>query len=247
MQDKTFLNTPPEVSRQFSKSYIHEFVVEFRFPALLEIEHSNPVDIQKAIRKEYPFYEPAVTTTLGPAGSVTENSHVFRTKDKKNAINLKNASFSYSTQSYTSYQDVRKECEYLIERVVPFLESDFFTRVGMRYINLLPMNNDIQALKQRINPDLGKVLSSGVLGTLTQLRMQCGGQIDIDADYVFKCGITEDNQKNDTVSFILDYDYRQLNVTVDQALTVLDKFHEKHFSFFWWSLGSAAKKDLEDV
>jgi hypothetical protein len=48
----------PEVERaQFKKNFINTAVCELRFPTILEYETKQPVELQRALRKEYPEYE----------------------------------------------------------------------------------------------------------------------------------------------------------------------------------------------
>ena len=49
------------------------------------------------------------------------------------------------------------------------------------------------------------------------------------------------------VPFVLDYDYSQLDVEIDKVIALLEKFHEVHFSFSWWSLGEKAIEGLIDA
>ena len=49
------------------------------------------------------------------------------------------------------------------------------------------------------------------------------------------------------VPFVLNYDYSQLDVEIDKAIALLEKFHEVHFSFSWWSLGEKAREGLIDA
>ena len=117
----------------------------------------------------------------------------------------------------------------------------------MRYINKLSVVNSLSSIDEWINKDVVKVVSTGVLGTLSGFKVQYDGSIDEMAKYLFRCGIADDGQLNinSNVSLVLDYDYSRLDVDVDSALQILGDFHDKHFSFFWWCLGEKAKEDLK--
>ncbi len=246
----SYLSPPNEKSRQFQNNYLDNFVVEFRFPALLEISQDEPiiVDIQKSVRMRYPNYQKALTTEFTPAGQSNEVVHEFRSKNNVDLITLRNSAVSYSTSRYRNFTDARSECDYLIESVIPHLQTDFFTRIGMRYINRLPIENSTRDVKNWINSELTG--STNVLGSLSGLKMEYSGYLDEQATYLFRCGIADSGNSGvkfenlQNVPFVLDYDYSQLDIEIDKALALLDKFHEVHFSFFWWSLGEKAREGL---
>ena len=249
----SYLSPPNKKSQRFQKNYLDKFTVEFRFPALLEISQDEPiiVDVQKSVRMRYPYYEKSHTAELTPAGQSNEVVHEFRSKNKVDLITLRNSSVSYSTNKYRSFTDARKECDYLIQSVIPHLQTNFFTRIGMRYINRLQIGNSYLNVNNWINNELTG--PTNVLGTLNRLKMEYAGRLDKQAAYLFRCGIAHtgdsgiNNDKPQNVPFILDYDYSQLDVEIDNALALLDKFHATHFAFFWWSLGEEARKDLIDA
>ena len=244
-----YLTPPNAESRQFGKNFIDNFVVEFRFPALLEISQESQVvaTVQKAVREKFPIYNNNLSANLTPVGMSHEVSHEFRDKTQKSVISLSNTSVTYSTRNYTSFSDAIRQCEFLIETVVPHLQTNYFTRVGMRYINKLSIVNSLSSIDEWINKDVVKVVSTGVLGTLSGFKVQYDGSIDEMAKYLFRCGIADNGKLNvnSNVSLVLDYDYSRLDVDVDSALQILGDFHDKHFSFFWWCLGEKAKEDLK--
>jgi hypothetical protein len=50
--------TLPSAERvRFEKNFIKTAVCELRFPALLELEANPPVQLQKALKKDFPHYE----------------------------------------------------------------------------------------------------------------------------------------------------------------------------------------------
>ena len=80
--------TPPNAeNRQFSKNF--HFVVEFRFPALLEISQESQVvaTVQKAVREKFPIYNKNLSANLTPVG-MSHVTHEFRDKTQKSVIAL---------------------------------------------------------------------------------------------------------------------------------------------------------------
>ena len=247
MPKTAYLEPPHKESQQFKTNYLDHFVIELRFPALLEITQDEPIviKIQKAVRTKYPHYEKSFSKQITPVGSSNDVIHEFRDKKRINLINLKHSSVSFSTSNYTSFAHAKEQCEYAIQNVVPYLQTNFFTRVGMRYINKLSIDNTVRNVNEWIIDELTG--SNKVLGTLTGLKMEYAGNIDEKTTYLFRCGTADEpigSKKPNTVLFVLDYDYSQQDVEVTSVLDLLDTIHEKHFSFFWWSLGEKAKEEL---
>ena len=247
MPKTTYLEPPHEESQQFKTNYLDKFVIELRFPALLEISQDEPIiiKIQKAVRIKFPHYEKSFSKQFTAVGSSNEVIHEFRDRKRKNLIALKHSSVAFSTSNYTCFSDAKEQCEYVIKTVVPHLQTDFFTRVGMRYINKLPIDNTIRNVNEWINDEL--ISSTEVLGTLKGLKIEYAGNIDEKTTYSFRYGIADESNlsnKPNTVFFVLDYDYSQQDVEVTSVLDLLDTVHKKHFSVFWWSLGKKAKEEL---
>ena len=99
--------TPPNAeSRQFGKNFIDNFVVEFRFPALLEISQESQVvaTVQKAVREKFPIYKKNLSANLTPVGMSNEVTHEFRDKTQKSVISLSNASVTYSSGTTPVFQ-----------------------------------------------------------------------------------------------------------------------------------------------
>ena len=139
----TYLKPSLEKSRQFNTNYLDQFVIEFRFPALLEITQDEPIiiKIQKAVRTIFPHYDKSFSTQVTPAGTSNDVIHEFRDNKRIDLITLKHSSVSFSTSNYTCFAHAKERCEFAIQTVVPHLQTDFFTRVGMRYINKLSIDN----------------------------------------------------------------------------------------------------------
>lgn len=250
IQNNHFLSMPNAERKQFNKNYLKSVVVEFRFPTLLELTLTDPVDIQKVIRERFPEYQRGSSTEIDATGARSERTYQFLDKNGSSIVKLSSSALSFSTKKYVCYEDLRDQCGYLIDKVVPFLDTDFFTRVGMRYINKFAIPNNMLEVPNWINADLVQYIPGGNLGSLEGMKMELAGQIDNEAHYKFRCGISDDDAdvaKNESSStFMLDYDYSQFNVAKKDSIALIDNFHEHHFKFFWWCLGKKAKEDLEN-
>ena len=249
MSEVSSLNLPQADRQHFNKNYLASVVVEFKFPTLLEIAENLPVDLQKSVRGQFPHYERAHLASLTPHGSDHVVSHEFRTKSKKELVRLTQNSLSVTTYKYESYETFKDLAESVVEAFVPHLDTNFFTRVGLRYINKINTPNIRSEVSQWINQSLVDYISKGVISRIQDLKMEIGGDINESSKFHFRCGLVPkvtgaNGQPSDTVEFLLDYDYYSEDVEVLQVGDLMDKYHDVNFNFFWWSLGHKAKEDL---
>src|SRR2546422_10127308 len=81
-ESPTPLNLPDIQEVEFERNFIKTAVCELRFPTLLEFETKRPVQLQKELRKDYPYYEPAQAVSVGPAGVDREARYLFRSRQQ---------------------------------------------------------------------------------------------------------------------------------------------------------------------
>lgn len=242
------LNVPPVVSVRYKTNYINTAVCELRFPTLLELESALPIKLQMALRKRYPFYSAGqeVSLNLGSAPS-SGKRYIFESKKRDWTITLKPSSLSLETNKYTDFNDFYEHMTSMLEAVGSFLDTDFFTRVGLRYINNIPLpsnNMNRKDIGKLINPVLVEPLIGDELGTLTMFHCEVGGHLD-NGKYTFRHGFAPTiTQDNDSLSYTLDYDYFKEGVEYADVFTIIKQFNSQNFNLFMWSLGEESIKAL---
>lgn len=242
------LDVPNEESVRYSTNYIKTAVCELRFPTLLELENSPPNKLQSALRKDYPYYnvEQSVSINLGSAPT-SGKGYIFESKKRDWAITLKPSTLSLETNKYTDFNDFIDRFTAMVNAAKDLLDTDFFTRVGLRYINHVPLpgnHMDRKDIANWINPVLVAPLTGGELGTLSTFRCEVGGHLK-DGGYTFSHGFTPPtNNDRDSLLYMLDYDYFKDGVEFDDVSNVITQFNKQNFNLFKWSLGDEAKKAL---
>lgn len=235
----------PKVKRKvFSRNYLDQAIIELRFPTLLRLKEKEPAEIQDSIREQFPQYTANQRMQMTPLGS-TEPEPIYRFADRKGDphIELSSSNLVLITKRYQSFEVLEKKIKYLIERCLPFIKTDFFTRIGLRYVNnIAGIPNSFEGFNQWINPALLSAISGGEIGTVGDMKSEITGRLEKGGTYNFKYGLSPAQPNR---SFVLDYDYGKLDVDVASTLETLSSFHDLHFSFFWWSLGDAAREALE--
>lgn len=242
---KRFLSPPAAKSVRYKRNFIKTAVCELRFPTLLELERRAPSEFQAKIRKNYPYYEGQVVEQM-PGGSdeiLKERRYLFRSKDQHWTVTVKSFSLALETSKYLDFEDFFSRFTQILASAKDLIDADFFTRVGLRYINLVPIEDG--NLDGWINSELIRPAVSGVLGTPEKFQSMIVGAME-NGRYMIRHGLREEQRpdKSAAQSYLLDFDYFSENVELDSVGATIEAFHETNFALFNWCLGEKAKRLL---
>jgi uncharacterized protein (TIGR04255 family) len=132
--------------------------------------------------------------------------------------------------------------------------GDFFTRVGLRYINIVPC--EPEAAAEWVNPALVGPLSAGTYGAINEFWQRVQGPTAVGG-YTFNHGV-QVQPGTPPQEYLLEFDFFKEDVPVAEAAAVVKdcatdeerklaaraKLHELEFSMFRWSLGPKANEYL---
>jgi uncharacterized protein (TIGR04255 family) len=169
-------------------------------------------------------------------------SHVFRSKDKKWSVSLRAGAFALETTKYATFEYFKRRFFSVVHAVLPLLDTDFFTRVGLRYINVLPVTAD--GLNGWVNRELVGPLFAGVLGQPTRYWQEVRGFWD-GGQYSFRHGL-DPNQATGQ-HYQLDFDFFDENVEAAHLDQLVVRLHDEGYKFFMWSVGQRAKDYMNSV
>lgn len=235
------LHVPRAESAHFSRNFIRLAVCELRFPTLFELESERPpLRFAKALRKEYPSYDLQKDVNLHAAGLAQATAHVFRSKNRRWTVSLRAAALSLETSHYDAFQEFESRLAIVLEAGKVAIDSEFFTRVGLRYINALPF--DASDIQHWVNPSLVQPLGDGTFGDVDEYWQAVRGSTEVGG-YNFRHGIPTSPQAGRS-EYVLDFDFFREDVPVAETLATVQKLHELEFSMFAWSLGPKAKEHL---
>lgn len=225
---------------RYKRNFLRQAVCELRFPTLMELGGARPpTSFVAAIRKEYPNLELANEVTLGiGGGSTTPNhAHIFRSAKHTWNVSLKQSSFSIETTAYTGYAQMKERALRVIEAASKIIDSDFFTRVAIRYINVLDKDDD--PTDGWVNSDLVNPIRSGQFTGIHEYA----GKIQLTADdggCLLQHGIRLrklNGESRASSEYLLDIDTYRNEVNVGDAEAALDAVHIQAFNMFDWALG----------
>ena len=252
--DRPGVLSPPHADRRvFKTNFIQTAVLELKYPTLLDFGESVPSSFAKILRQEFPKYRKVFTGTFSETG-MTSGQPGFEFESRKTnakTVNVNESSIRLQINEYKSFEEFVELAQLVHDATKSLLDTDFFTRVGYRIINQIKVPSHGQKLNEFINSDLLKPIDQSVMGPIIASKFEVRGKFDEQSSYLLKYG-TPDNltEKFDTqgnLNFMLDFDYSIEDLDIGDMLTSLQKFHDKHFDFFWWTLGDSAKQQLMDA
>jgi uncharacterized protein (TIGR04255 family) len=232
--EKPILNVPKVESVEYSRNVIKTAVCELRFPTLLSLEDIAPVAMQKALRKEYPIYEVQERAEIRNIESIPGHfRYMFYEKKRRWTISINATSMSLETNSYTNFEEFEKRLIRLLDVSRDIIDSDFFTRVGMRYINSIPVEDS--DLNGWINDSILSGLNKEVYGFMEDYESIVRGYTS-DGKYTFRHGLNGVSEESG-IKYALDVDYFMEDVSSEDVVSLVKKYNEINFSFFRWSIG----------
>lgn len=236
------LNVAAAESAHFTKNFIRLAVCELRFPTLFELVESDrpPLAFSKALRKDYPTHDLLKDVNVNPGGLAQATAHAFRSRKARWTVTLRAAALTLETSQYDAFEEFEARLGVILEAARATIDSDFFTRVGLRYINALPFN--VGEIKEWVNPGLVGPLGDGTFGDVEEHSQVVRGGTSVGG-YSFRHGLAN-NPLGGAREYVLDFDFYREDVPVSETISTVQKLHELEFSMFTWSLGPKAKAHL---
>lgn len=231
---------------RYKHNLLRQAVCEFRFPTLMELgDPRPPSSFVKALRKEYPNLELTNELMLGIGGASNgfNNTHVFRSTKLTWAVTLKQSAFSIETTAYTNYAQMKERILRVVEAASKIIDSDFFTRVGLRYINVI--SNETDPTDGWINSELVNPLRSGYFSGIKEYA----GKLQLlasDGSCLLQHGLrlNQHPTKGSVPEYFLDIDTCRNEVALGDTEAALDAIHAQSFDIFDWAIGEKTREYL---
>jgi uncharacterized protein (TIGR04255 family) len=237
------LNVPQVARRHYSRNFIRQAVCELRFPTIFEIDDRRPPQVfWNAVRRTFQTHDLISKVNLSPAKVEHGNAHRFTTPKGRWTAILRNSSVSLETFQYNSFEDFEENLRVIVNAASQMIDSEFYTRIGLRYINLLPIEGG--GVDGWVNPVLIAPLATGVLGDSSEFAGQVRGNTACGG-YYFQHGIGVDQAASASKGYVLDFDFYCDDVPVANAWETIRALHSEEHSLFRWALGPKAQAHLE--
>jgi uncharacterized protein (TIGR04255 family) len=238
------LRTPHDGTNR--RNFVKSVACEFKFPTMLGLAESTPSKpFVDALRKKFPHYElvKEMQIQVGERAFPEAMGHAVRSPDRTCSITLKKEAVVLEATKYSFYRDLRPSIEQMLKAVIPIIDSEVFTRVGLRYVNVVPVGPS-DDLTDWVNPTLSGITKQGFQGFSElqgrfRLSVENGGCL-LQHGMKLKSPIAE-LTSSPTPDYVLDIDcYREGDIGCAGALAVVDKLRVQANSLFEWCLSSKA-------
>lgn len=234
---------------QFQRNMLHQVVCELRFPTLMDLGGPKPPKaFVDALRKEYPHLESANELMIGFGGASTQpNSsyaHIMRSAKQKWAVSLKQSALTIETTGYTNHAEFKERVLHAVDAAAKVIDSDFFTRIGLRYVNVITDGADING--DWINKSLTGPLLDGTFKGVVEYAGKLQLMTD-DGGCLLQHGIRHKQQLSEDESFpdyMLDIDSYRNDVELSDTDAALDAMNVQAFNMFSWAIGPELHKYL---
>jgi uncharacterized protein (TIGR04255 family) len=242
MTSTTHLTLPPVAPARYAKNFLRQVVCEFRFPTLFELEATRPPpSFAKALRRDYPVYQANDDLSVSMNGVDKAHVHTFTSLKPGWTVTLRAASITIETTKYDCFEDFKTRLTLLIKSAADVIDSEYFTRIGLRYINVIPCGSD--RISEWLNPQLVGVNSSDIFGGAVEFSGRIAGPAKVGG-YLLNHGLGGEpsSRRNE---YVVDMDFFANDIAVDEALATVDTLHMQEFELFSWTLGTKAHEYLE--
>ncbi|MGN6085408.1 TIGR04255 family protein [Trinickia sp.] len=234
---------------RYKRNFLRQAVCEMRFPTLMELGGSKPpVRFVNALRRDYPHLELGNELTIGVGTNPTgAHMHIFRSSKLTWTVSLKQSAVSVETVAYSEYAELKERVLKVVDAASNVIDSDFYTRIGIRYINVVSAGQDDPVAKNWINPALtSPLLANAFTGVAEyagklQLMAKDGGCL---LQHALQLRPSTRSGEPVAPDYVLDVDVFRNEVPVDDVAAALDSIHSQAFDVFDWALDAPAREYL---
>ncbi len=246
----TFVKSKSQNVDRYKRSFVTQTICELKFPTLLELAEARPPPkFANALRKSYPTLEAGreVKINLGQGTTESIQAHIFRALKGGWVATLKHSSASIEGSRYDGYPDLKRRVKQLVDAALPVIDAEIWTRVGLRFVNVIQGDDGQDLIRGWVNPALVAPIISddfnkiGGYGGVLQLG---GDEAGIVLRHQLQIGSLDNDGQAPSLKYMLDIDTFRTGVLIEDTLDVLDELHAQSFDFFDWSLGEGARELL---
>lgn len=244
---------------EYKKNTLFEVVFQARFPQIMTISTELPVEFQDTIRKigypESAEEEPRLPIEIPEDIRKTiarEKVYAFLSENADWKISLSKDFIALSCNGvYTNYKEFKDRLEKILDIFNKIYAPSYFTRVGLRYKNIinnsvLEKDNEINLradIPKHIAPEFDEEFKDELttFEKMTEYTDENGYKARVTHVFGKASGRLGKYQINEEYSYIVDIDcFAEQKVReVKDALKLSDLFNETVRNIFRWSIGES--------
>lgn len=246
----------------YNKNPLTEVICQLSFPAILLIDSEVPALFQGKIQEEYPIYQEAqganlklnfpqeLAQVVGNTLSLKSGraTYQFISADKKWRVTLTRESFSVSTIEYKRWEDFKRHLEIAFAAFVEVYKPPFFTRVGLRYQDLIQRSKlglENVGWSELLSPPIaGEFSAPEIVDRIVHRVNQLTISLDDESMVLLNHGMVSNENPEDL--YIIDSDFLTEQKTEVQNVTEkLNYFNKFSGRLFRWCISDRLHNALE--
>lgn len=234
---------PPSDRVIYSQPPLRQVIAQLRFPTILKIDGEVPHEFQERIRGNFPHVEretgiPNLPAEIAPF--LTQQScYVFK-DDDASELRLASNSLSLTMGLYKRWEGFRALFNPAIDALTGIYKPSFFSRTGLRYINIIDKNH-----LGLSNTPWTSLISEKLISTLTvpgleEFTVEFQNAVRVRAENTLGSSLFLQHgffAENNALSYKIDFDfYKDEKVMCDDAKSALDTLNQRVGRAFRWCI-----------
>jgi uncharacterized protein (TIGR04255 family) len=245
----------PKVKRIiYKRNFLDTVICQVRFPPILKIDTETPAAFQEEVRSLYPHLTESsellyirVEPSPSPAedfqqirGPRDTKNYAFASEDEKWKVNLTRNSLALSTKDYIRWEDFIERFEKALKAFVGIYEPTSFTRVGLRYIDVI-----VRSKLGLEGVDWGELIQDYISGVLVvdsikdEIRSyENTFQVALEGEGLVRV-MTKTVQSSESGEhcYVIDSDFfSNRRIKHEEVFPVLNSFHACALNLFRWCI-----------
>ena len=254
----------PKVKRIIYKRNLLDTVIcQVRFPPILKIDTETPAAFQEEVRSLYPNLKESsellyvrVEQSQSPAEDLQQirgprdtKNYAFASEDEKWTVNLTRNFLALSTKDYIRWEDFIGRFEKALKVFVGIYEPTSFTRVGLRYIDVI-----VRSKLGMVGVDWGELIQDYISGVLVvdsikgEIRSyENNFQVAIEGEGLVRV-ITKTVQSSESGEpcYVIDSDFSSnRRIKHEEVFPILNSFHDCALNLFRWCIKDKLHNAME--
>ena len=261
----------PEAPRAiYKRNVLDRVICQLTFPAILRIDTEVPSVFQEAIRHKFPmfiesheganFQLPESITEIMPHDileSLSKRSNLrfqFLSSDRAWTVSLTRDFIALVTTRYTCWEDFSENMELIVQALINVYAPAFFTRVGLRYQNVI--DRTALNLKNRQWQDLiaryvlGPLADDKVADAIADHHNVTAFKLNNEGDLVrLQHGLVTEHSKDSSEDlYLLDIDLyceKETEANAHKIATKLNDYNAANRRLFNWCIRDELRIAME--
>lgn len=225
---------------------LEEVVCQVRFPIILRITKDEPSEFQESVRARFPVleWEQGVRVQLPGLGNIPEplaevQPKIFRFKswDEETAVALAPDFYAVTMNNYVHWTVFAETLQFAHQAMLNIYQLSYATRIGLRYINRLTLENTHSQTKNELFTLVCSELTALLQGETWQDTEEMSSLLVYkENDAQLNCRIKYE-QVDDLPNIVLDFDYFEKGkLPLEGLIERCDNYHKRIYNAFRWFL-----------